>query len=146
MLTAIPAPGAAADVNEILAFTNYTDEILYVELSIYDDSGWRIYDLYVRPDRTSIADFWADTIDAAYTACAYGEITGDDYGCVQGGIIDYDNNIYFDTTGEPYLSGPSDLPAEVYVFENPYQPADVVIIETDSHHDAGCFIRGLLDW
>ncbi len=144
MLPAILVTGAAADVNEILTFTNFTDEELYVELSIFDHFGWRIYDLYVLPDYTSIADYWAYSIDATYTACAYGEITGDFYGCAQGGITDYYNNIYFDITGEPYLSTPSDLPTEVFVFENPNQPADVVVIETDSHHSAGCFIGGLL--
>lgn len=142
-LTVIPVAGAGADVNEILTFTNFTDEELYVELSIFDYSGWRIYDLYVHPHWTSMADFWADTLDATFTACAYGEITGDFYGCAQGGITDYYNNIYFDFSAEPYLSTPSDLPAEVYVFENPYQPADVVFIETDHHHRAGCFIGAL---
>jgi hypothetical protein len=146
ILTAIPAAGATADVNEILTFTNFTHEELYVELSIYDHSGRRIYDLYVRPDGTSIADYWADTIDATYVACAFGEDTDRFYGCAQGGITDYYNNIYFDITAEPYLSTPSDQPTEVFVFENPYQPADVVIIETDHHHSAGCFIGGLLQW
>jgi hypothetical protein len=144
MLAAIAASGATADVNEVLTFTNFTDEELYVELSIFDYSGWRIYDIYVLPDGTSIAYFWADTLDATYSACAYGEFTGDFYGCAQGGITDYYNNVYFDVTAEPYLSTPSDLPTEVYAFENPYQTADIVVIETDGRHSAGCFIGGLL--
>lgn len=145
LLLVISASGASADVNEVLAFTNFTDEELYVELSIFDNSGWHIYDLYVLPNGTSIADFWADTIYATYSACAYGEITGDFYGCIDGGITDYNNNIYFDYTGEPYISSPSDLPTEVFFFENPYSSADVVVIETDSHYHArgGCFIGSM---
>jgi hypothetical protein len=143
-LSVINVSGATADINEILAFTNFTDEELYVELNIFDNSGRYIYDIYVLPDGTSIADYWADTSYATYSACAYGEVTGDFYGCIDGGITDYYNNIYFDYTGEPYLSTPSDLPAEVFMFENPYQSADIVVIETDSHHSAGCFIGGLL--
>ena len=91
------AAAANADVNEILTFTNLTDEELYVELSIFDNSGQNIYDLYVLPGGTSIADFWADTFDAMYSACAYGEITGDFYGCMDGYISDHLNNVYFDT-------------------------------------------------
>lgn len=144
-LSAINVSGVAADINEILTFTNFTDEELYVELNIFDNSGRRIYDIYVLPNGTSIADYWADTSYATYSACAYGEVTGDFYGCIDGGITDYYNNIYFDYIGEPYLSTPSDLPAEVFVFGNPYQSTDVVVIETDSHHSAGCFIGGLLN-
>lgn len=139
----ISVSGVAADVNEILTFTNFTDEKLYVELAIFDDVGGRIYEVFVSPDATSIADYWADTSYATYSACAYGVTTDDFYGCIEGGITDYNNNIYFDYLGEPYLSAPSDLPTEVYVFENPYQNADVVIVERDSHH-SGCFIGGLL--
>lgn len=141
--SAISVSIAAADINEILTFTNFTDEELYVELNIFDNSGGRIYDIYVSPNGTSIADYWADNSYATYSACAYGEITGDFYGCIDGGITDYYNNIYFDYTGEPYLSTPSGLSAEVFVFENPYQSADIVVIETDSHHGGGCFIGGL---
>lgn len=145
MFLVFSASGACADVNEVLAFTNFTDEELYVQLSVFDNSGRYIYDLYVLPDRTSIADFWADTIYATYFACAYGEITGDFYGCIEGGITDYNNNIYFDYTGEPYLSSPSDLPVEVFLFENPYNRPDVVVIEADSHYHArgGCFIGSM---
>lgn len=143
-LSVINVAGVAADINESLTFTNFTDEELYVELNVFDNSGGRIYDIYVLPDGTSIVDYWADTGYATYTACAYGEFTGDFYGCIDGGITDYYNNIYFDNFGDPYVSTPSGLPAEVYSFENPYQSADIVVIETDSHHSAGCFIGGLL--
>lgn len=143
MLPAIAASGATADVNAVLTFTNFTEEELYVELSIFDNSGWRIYDLYVQTDGTSIADFWTDAIDATYSACGYGEFSGDFYGCAHGGIADYYYSIYFDITAEPYLSTPSDLPTELFAFENPYQTADIVIIETDNHDSAGCFIGGL---
>lgn len=143
-LSAISVSGAAADINEFLTFTNFTDEELYVELNIFDNSGGRIYDIYVLPYGTSIADYWADTPYATYAACAYGEFSGDFYGCIDGGITDYYNDIYFDYTGEPYLSTPSGLPAEVFSFENPYQSADIVVIETDRHHSGGgCFIGGL---
>lgn len=138
------AAAANADINEILTFTNFTDEELYVELSIFDNSGQYIYDLYVLPGGTSIADFWADTFDAAYSACAYGEITGDFYGCMDGYISDHLNNVYFDNTGVPYLSTPSGLPAEVFVFENPNSSAGVVVIEGEVHSSGGgCFIGTL---
>lgn len=138
----ISASGAAADVNEVLNFTNYTYEELHVELFVFDNCCTHIYDLYVWPHRTSIAYFWAGTTYATYSACAYGEITGDFYGCIEGGISDYYNNVYFDDSGEPYLSTPSDLPAEVFVFKNPYNRDHVDVVESDSHYHAsvGCFI------
>lgn len=141
----ISASGAAADVNEVLNFTNYTHEELYVELFVFDNCCTHIYDLYVRPHRASIADFWAGTINATYSACAYGEITGDFYGCIEGGIKDYNNNIYFDDSGEPYLSTPSNLPAEVFVFKNPYNRNHVGVVESDGHYyvGVGCFIGAM---
>jgi hypothetical protein len=138
----ISVPGVAADVNGVLNFTNYTDEELYVELFVYDNCCTRIYDLYVRPYRTSIAEFWSDSIHATYSACAYGEITGDYYGCMQGGVADYNNNIYFDASGDPYLSTPSDLPAEVFTFANPYH-RDHFESRSHYHADVGCFIDTL---
>jgi hypothetical protein len=146
LLLSSAASGALADVNEILTFTNLTDEELYVELSIFDDTDHYIYDLYVKPYHTSIADFWADTVDATYAACAYGEITGDDYGCITGGTSDYHNNVYFDDTGlPPYTSGPSDLPTEWFIFENPYIETSAVAM--DAQVSAGgsgsCFISTL---
>ena len=140
------AVAAKADVNEILTFTNFTNEELYIELTIYDHSGVHIYDLYVLPDGTSIADFWADTFDASYSACAYGEITGDFYGCLDGYISDYYNNVYFDNTGVPYLSTPSGLPAEEFIFDNPYASSGVVVVEGEVHSSGGgggCFIGSL---
>jgi hypothetical protein len=89
ILLTFGAIGADAEVNEILTFTSFTGEELYVELSVFDDHGWYIYDLYVLPDGTSIANFWVDTVHAIYSACAYGEITGDFYGCIDGGIGEY---------------------------------------------------------
>ena len=138
----ISVSGVAADVGGVLNFTNYTDEELYVELFVFDNCCTRIYDLYVRPHRTSIAEFWADSINATYSACAYGEITGDYYGCIEGGVTDYNNNIYFDNSGDPYLSTPSDLPAEVFIFKNPYHRDH---FESGSHYHAGvgCFIDTL---
>ena len=145
LLLAFNAAKADADVNEILTFTNYTHEELYVELSIYDDSGWNLYDIYVLPNRSSIADFWSDSFFATYSACAYGEITGDFYGCINGGITDYYNNIYFDNTAVPYTSGPSGLPADVYVFENPNTSSGIGVIVEGSHSGGGggCFINAL---
>lgn len=136
---------AHADVNEILTFTNYTDEELYVELSVFDDTGEQIFDIYVRPDHTSVVDFWADTFDATYSACAYGEITGDDYGCIAGGISDYYNNVYFDLSGIPYTAGPSGLPEEWYVYDSPYSSADAVTVESGVFvsGSGGCFIGAL---
>jgi hypothetical protein len=137
----ISAADAAADVNEALNFTNFTHEELYVELSIYDNCCNHIYDLYVWPDETSVAYFWAHSAYATYSACAYGEISGYFYGCIEGGISDYNNNIYFDDTGVPYLANPSYLPAEVYVFDNPYSGHR----QSRSHHHAsvGCFMDTL---
>lgn len=142
------AAAAKADVNEFLTFTNFTSEELYIELTIYGPSGLNIYDLYVLPDGTSEADFWAETFDAAYSACAYGEITGDYYGCMDGYISDYYNNVYFDDTGDPYLSTPSGLPTEIFVFENPYASADVVVVEGEVYSSGGgggggCFIGSI---
>lgn len=145
MLLSSGASGALADVHEMLTFTNLTDEEIYVELSIFDDARHYIYDLYVEPYHTSIADFWADTVDATYAACAYGEITGDDYGCITGGISDYYNNVYFDDTGLPYTSDPSDLPTEWFVFENPYNGTSAVLIDAQvsAGGSGGCFISAL---
>jgi hypothetical protein len=135
----ISVSGVAADVNEVLNFTNHTYEELYVELYVYDYCCTQVYDIYVRPYRTSIAEFWANSINATYSACAYGEITGDYYGCIEGGISDYNNNIYFDDSGAPYLSTPSDLPAEVYIFKNPYH-RDHFESGTHYHAGVGCFL------
>lgn len=142
ILLVISVSSAAADVNEALYFTNFTYEELHVELFIYDDCCSHVYDLYVWPYKTSLADFWADSLHATYSAYAYGEITGDFYGCISGGITDFNNNIYFDDIGEPYLSAPSDLPTEVYLFENPYDRHDVHVVKTKSHNRASisCFI------
>jgi hypothetical protein len=139
---AVSVSGAAADVNEALNFTNFTHEELYVELLIYDDCCEHIYDLYAWPDETSTAYFWAHTIHATYSACAHGEVSGYFYGCIEGSVSDYNNDIYFDDTGEPYIAGPSYLPAEVYVFDNPYKEQD----HSPSHHHAsvGCFMDALL--
>jgi len=138
------AASAEADVNEILTFTNFTYEELYIEMTIYDNSGVNIYDVYVLPDGTSEADFWADTFNASYSACAYGEITGDFYGCMDGYISDYYNNVYFDNTGVPYLSTPSGLPTEVFLFDNPNTSASVVVVEGEVHSSGGgCFIGSL---
>lgn len=115
---------AAAYVNDILTFTNETDEKLNVELSISGSAGWHTYDLYVLPGHTSIADFWADSFNAAYSACAYGDISDDFYGCIEGSISDDDNNVYFGNGGEPYRSASSGLPAEWFVFDNPYDNDD----------------------
>ena len=144
LFLATGATAAKADINEILTFTNFTNEELYVELTIYDDSGLNIYDIYVLPDGTSIADFWADTFDAAYSACAYGEVSGDFYGCMDGYISDYYNNVYFDNTGVAYLSTPSGLPTEVFAFDNPNASAGVVAVEAEVHSSGGgCFIGSL---
>ena len=134
-----------ADVNEILTFTNFTDEELYVEMSVFDDTGEQIFDIYVVPNNTSVVDFWADTVDATYRACAYGEITTADYGCIAGGISDYDNHVYFDFSGAPYASGPSGLPEEWFVFDSPYSSADTLAVNAEVHTSGsgGCFI-GLL--
>jgi hypothetical protein len=141
----ISASGAAADVNAALNFTNDTDEVLHVALYVFDYCCTHIYDLSVRPNRTSVADFWAGTSYATYSACAYGEVTGDFYGCMEGGISDYNNNVYYDDSGEPYLSTPSDLPTDVFVFQNPYHRDHVDGFESDSHYYArvGCFIGSM---
>jgi hypothetical protein len=138
----VSASGAAADVNEALNFTNFTHEELYVELFIYDNCCEHIYDLYVWPYETSAAYFWALTTYATYSACAYGEISGYLYGCIEGGISVPSKNIYFNDTGEPYLAGPSHLPTEVYVFENPYDGHR----HSRSHYHAstGCFMDTLV--
>jgi hypothetical protein len=142
---AISASGAAADVNAALHFTNDTDEALHVELFVFDHCCTHIYDLHVRPGRTSAADFWARTSSATYSACAYGEMTGDFYGCIEGGVSDYHSNVYFDDFGEPYLSTPSDPPAEVFVFQNPYHRDHVHGFESDSRYYArvACFIGSM---
>lgn len=139
------ATAATADVYEVLHFTNYTREEIYVQLSVYDDCCTHIYDIYVRPNGKSTAYFWAANGHATYSACAYGEISDAFYGCMDGGISDYNNNIYFDLVGDPYLSTPSDLPAEVYRFENPYHSHDVVVVDTNDHYYAGvgCFVGSL---
>lgn len=136
---------AMADVNEEITFTNYTDEDIYVELAIIDDTGWTYYDLFVLEDGTSIANFWADTVFASYSACAYGEITDDFYGCIEGDINDGIHYVYFDNSGIPYLSDPPDLAtADIYFFDNPYNVADVLVVESEGHgHGSGCFISAL---
>ena len=147
ILLTVSASAANADVNEILTFTNFTDEEIYVELSIFDNSGLTIYDLYVLPDGTSLADFWADTFDATYSACAYGELSGDYYGCMDGYITDFYNNVYFDAAADPYVSTPSGLPTEVFVLENPNNSSGFVTVEADVHGGSGgggCFIGSLL--
>ena len=141
---------ATADVNEEITFTNYTDEEIWVELAIIDDTGWTFYDLYVTENGSSIANFWADTIFATYSACAYGEATDTYYGCIEGRISDHLNYIYFDETRHPYKSDPPDQDADLYFFDSPYDTPDVVVIETDDHYherSGGCFIGaiGLLD-
>ncbi|MDJ0783325.1 MAG: hypothetical protein QNJ22_15215 [Desulfosarcinaceae bacterium] len=145
LILTISAIEAAADVNEELRFTNLTYEELYVELTIFDACCTHIYDLYVWPHGTSIADFWADTLYATYSACAYGEISGDFYGCAVGGIDEYYNNVYFDISGDPYRSYPSDLPAERFVFDNPYHRHRETHRDSGSHHHAyvGCFVDSL---
>ena len=142
LFLAAGAAGAAADVNAILVFNNYTHEELYVELSICDNCCTHRYDVYVRPHGSSIVDYWAHTASATYAACAFGEISGNFYGCIEGGIADYNNNVYFDYGGDPYLSGPSGLPAERFVFDNPYARDEVVVVGSHGHHYAsvGCFI------
>lgn len=132
---------AIADVNETLTFTNFTGEEIYVELYISDYSGDHLYDIYVLPNGTSLVDFWADTIFATYSACAYGEITGNFYGCISGDITDYYNNIYFDNTGIPYKSTPSGLPTELFAFNNPY--STVVVDDTYIEAGTSCFIGSL---
>ncbi len=110
---------ADASVNDTLTFTNTTDERLNIELSITEDSGQRIYDLFVLPNRTSIADFWADSFDATYVACGYGDVTGDSYGCIQGSISDASNNVYFNNNQQPLASTPSRLEADWFLFSAP---------------------------
>ena len=134
-----------ADVNELLMFTNHTDEELYIELSIDDIDGWFFYDLYVVAGGHSIADFWSVDPFAPYTVCAYGEETGDFYGCLDGSIGDYFNTVNFDFSGVPYRSEPSSAPAEWFVFDNPNLPADTLVIGASGHHhsSAGCFIGTL---
>ncbi|MGD9365623.1 MAG: hypothetical protein PVH87_08010 [Desulfobacteraceae bacterium] len=135
---------AAVYVNDILTFTNDTDEKLNVELSISGSAGWHTYDLYVLPGHTSIADFWADSFNAAYSACAYGDITDDFYGCIEGSVGDDDNNVYFGNGNEPYLSTPSGLPADWFVFDNPYDNAyardEKDETDTSFFFHAECFI------
>lgn len=139
------ASAAAADVNEVLVFNNYTHEELYVELWVYDPCCTHLYDVYVRPHGRSIVDYWADTGSATYSACAYGEHSGDFYGCMEGGIRDFNNDVYFDYSQDPYLSGPSDLPAERFVFDSPYARDDVIVVGSRGNHYAsvGCFIGSL---
>lgn len=139
-LLVIGATKADAYVNDILTFTNYTDEELYVDLSISFDIGWHIYSLYVLPNHTSIADFWANSFRATYLACAYGEISGDFYGCIEGSISDYYNNVYFENGTEPYTSSPSDRPVEWYVFDNPYDSDDD---DSYIYVRADCFINSI---
>ncbi len=137
---------ALADVNEEITFTNYTDEEIYVDLAIIDDSGWNFYDLYVSEDGSSIANFWADTFFASYSACAYGQISGKYYGCIEGNIRDSFNFIYFDNTGFPYKSDPPDQDADLYFFDNPNDTPDVVVIDNDGYYDGsggGCFMGSI---
>ena len=145
ILVMFSVASAAADVNELLTFTNYTDEELYIELCVYDDTGLFIYDLYVLENGSSIADFWAVNPFAAYSACAYGEISGDFYGCLDGHIGDYYTALYFDLSGYPYKSDPSDLPVEWFVFDNPNSPPDTLVIESDGYTSVGvgCFVGAL---
>ena len=110
---------ADASVNDTLTFTNTADERLNIELTITDAVGQPIYDLYVLPGRTSIADFWVDSFDATYLACASGDITGDFFGCMQGSISDANNNVYFGGSQQPFISTPSGLQADLFVFSAP---------------------------
>lgn len=136
---------AWADVNEEITFTNYTDEDIYVELAIIDNTGWTYYDLWVFENGTSIANFWADTIFATYSACAYGEFTDDFYGCIEGDIHDGFNYVNFDNSGIPYLSDPPNVAtADIFLFDNPHHEPDVIVVETDDHgYGGGCFIGSL---
>ena len=121
-LGAVLMSGVAATdayVNDTSTFTNTTDERLNIELTITDEGSRQVYDLYVLPDRTSVADFWADSFDATYAACAYGDVTGDAYGCLQGSISDADNNVYFGNNQQPFASTPSGLETDLFVFSAP---------------------------
>ena len=124
---------ADASVNDTLTFTNTTDERLNIEFAITDDSGQRIYDLFVLPNRTSIADFWADSFDATYVACGYGDVTGDSYGCIQGSISDASNNVYFNNNQQPFASTPSRLEADWFVFSAP--AASSLNVEDDEENN-----------
>ena len=91
----------------------------------------------------SVADFWVIDPYASYTACAYGEITGDFYGCIDGGIADFYNTVNFDLSGIPFKSEPSDEPAEWFVFDNSNQSSDFLFIGASSDGSGGCFIGSL---
>ncbi len=146
LIGVIGASNAMADVNEEITFTNLTDEDIYVELAVIDDAGWTYYDLWVLESGTSIANFWADTIFATYSACAYGEITDDFYGCIEGEVSHGFKHVYFDNSGIPFLSdAPNVAAADIYMFDSPHTPtADVLVIEGEGHgHGSGCFIGSL---
>ncbi len=147
IIGATAATAARADINEEITFTNFTGEDIYVELGVFDNAGWTYYDLWVLDHNTSIADFWADTVLATYSACAWGELSDQFYGCIEGDVADGFNHVYFDASGLPFLSVPPDIRgADVYVFDAPPPTTDVVVVETDSHihgHGGGCFIGSL---
>jgi hypothetical protein len=128
-----------ADVNEVLMFANYTDEELYIELSIDDSIDWYIYDLYVLGGGISAADFWAVDPYATYSVCAYGEVTGGFYGCIEGSISDYYNMINFDLSGIPYKSEPWEEPLEWFVFDHPDHPTHTL----QASSGEGCFVGAL---
>ena len=136
---------AQADVNEFLYFNNHTDEELYIELSIDDVDGWQLLDLYVIAGGTSGADFWAIDPFAYYTVCAYGEITGDFYGCIEGSIADTFNTINFDFSGAPYRSTLTTEPLEWFVFDHPGHTTETLFIGAGGHGHGGggCFIGAL---
>ncbi len=145
MIALIPATAAWSDVNDEITFTNLTDEDLYIELAIIDDFGWTYYDLWVLQGGTSIANFWADTLFATYSACAYGEISDDFYGCIEGSISHGFKHVYFDNSGIPFLSdAPNVAGADIFMFDAPHSTADVLVIESEGHgHGGGCFISSL---
>jgi hypothetical protein len=144
MLTGLGAGPLHAEVNAVLGFVNYTDEELTIELSIDDTFGWLLYDLYVVPGGSSAAEFWADDPFAGYTACAYGAITGDFYGCLDGSIADYHNTVNFDVSGIPYKSGPIPHPYEWFIFYATEHSTETLFVgASGSAGGSGCFVGSL---
>ncbi|MDA8138570.1 MAG: hypothetical protein M0036_07930 [Desulfobacteraceae bacterium] len=137
---------AWADINEEVSFTNYTNESLYVELAVEDYSGWVYYGVYVEPGMCSYANLWADLAYARYSACAYGEVSDDFYGCIDGALGDGYQFLNFDNSGYPYSSAPPDQSCDAYMFDNPNQPPEVLVVEEHVYHEdggAGCFIGAM---
>ena len=127
-----------AHENVVLYFANYIDEELYVEFSVEDNSGWMIYDLYVAEGGLSAAEFWIDDSHAVYSACAYGDISGDFFGCIEGRTSDLNNMINFDNSGIPYTSEPSEDMAEWFVFDHPEHPTRILLASS-----GGCFVAAM---